>query len=52
MLDVSDETHNRTPADSIRPSSETRHATARFGRMGARGVVRRVWLRVVDIGHL
>ena len=52
MLDVSGETHNRTTADSIRPSSETMHTTARVGRMGARGEVGRVRVRVVDIGHL
>ena len=42
MLNVSDETHERTTADSVRPSSDNRHATARFGRMVARGAVRRV----------
>ena len=50
MLNVSDETHERTTADSVRPSSENRHATARFGRMVARGAVRRVRVRVVDMG--
>jgi hypothetical protein len=52
MLNVSDETHERTTADSVRPSSENRHATARFGRMVARDVIGRVWVRVVGISYL
>jgi hypothetical protein len=45
MLNVSDETHDRTTADNIRPSSENRHTTARFGRMVAGGVIGRAWDR-------
>jgi hypothetical protein len=52
MLIVSDETHDRTTADSVRPSSENRHTAARSGQMVARGVVGRVWARVMDIGYL
>jgi hypothetical protein len=52
MLIVSDETNDRTTADSIRPSSENRHTTARVGRMMARGVIGRVWVGVVDTGYL
>jgi hypothetical protein len=52
MLIVSDETHDRTTADSVRPSSENRHTTARSDQMVARGVIGRVWARVMDIGYL
>jgi hypothetical protein len=52
MLMVSDETHDRTTADSIRPGSENRHTTARSGRMVARGVIGRVWVREGGIGYL
>ena len=51
-LDVSGEIHDRTIADSAKPSSENRHTTARSGGMVARGVIGRVWARVVDIGCL
>jgi hypothetical protein len=49
---VSDDTYGRTASESIRPSSENRHTTARFGRMVARGAIGRVWVRVVDTGYL
>lgn len=48
MLMVSDETHDRTTADSVMPSAENRHTTVRF-EMVARGVIGRVWARVVDM---
>jgi hypothetical protein len=51
MSGVSDETHDKTTKDSVRPSTENRHTTARFGRM-ARGVIEGVWVRAVDIGNL
>jgi hypothetical protein len=49
MLIVSDETYDRTAAESVRPSSENRHTAARFGEM-VESVVGRVWASVVDIG--
>jgi hypothetical protein len=49
MLIVSDETHDRTAAESVRPSSENRHKPARSGEM-LESVVARVRSRVVDIG--
>ena len=61
MLIVSDETHDMTTADSVRPSSENTHTTARSGEMVATGVIGRVWARgvigrvlarVVDISYL
>jgi hypothetical protein len=44
MLNVSDETLDRTATDSIRPSSENRHTTARFGWIAVGGVIGRVWV--------
>jgi hypothetical protein len=41
MLVVSDETHDRTTADSIRPSSENRHTTVRSGQMGGESLIGR-----------
>jgi hypothetical protein len=52
MLIVSNETHDRTTADRIRPIAENRHTTARSDQMVARGVIGRVWTRVVDISDL
>jgi hypothetical protein len=52
MLIVSEETHDRTTADSVRPASENRHTTVRPGRMVARGMMGRVWARGVDICYL
>ncbi len=61
MLIVSDETHDMTTADSVRPSSENTHTTVRSGEMVAtgvigtawvRGVIGRVLARVVDISYL
>jgi hypothetical protein len=49
MLTVSDETYDRTAAESIRPSSEKQHTPARSGEM-LESVVGRVCVRVVDIG--
>ena len=48
-LIVSGETDDRTAALSVRPSSESRHTTARSGEMMER-VVGRAWTRVVGIG--
>jgi len=45
---VSEETHDRTTADSVMPSAENRHTTVRFERL-AGGVIGRVWARVVDM---
>jgi len=42
MLIVSDETHDMTTADSVRPSSENTHTTVRSGEMVATGVIGRV----------
>jgi hypothetical protein len=42
MLIVSDETYDRTAAESVRPSSENRHKPARSGEM-LKSVVARVW---------
>jgi hypothetical protein len=50
ILIVSDEAHDRTTADSVKPSSENRHTTMRSGQMVARGVIGRGRARVVDIG--
>jgi hypothetical protein len=33
MLIVSDETYDKTAAESVKPSSENRHTAARFGEM-------------------
>jgi hypothetical protein len=52
MLIVSDETHDRTTADSIRPNSENRHTTAKSSQMGGESLIGRVWARVVDTGYL
>jgi hypothetical protein len=52
MSGVSDDTHDRTTADNIRPSSENRHTTARFGRMVATGVIGRIWVKVAGIVYL
>jgi hypothetical protein len=49
MLIVSDERHDRTAAESVRPSSENKHTTARSGEM-VESVIGRVCTRVVDIG--
>jgi len=49
MLIVSDETYDRTAAESVRPSSENRHTPARSGEM-VESVVGRAWTRVADIG--
>jgi hypothetical protein len=49
MLIVSDETYDRTAAESVEPSSENRHTPARSGEM-VESVVGRAWTRVVDIG--
>jgi hypothetical protein len=49
MLIVSEETYDRTAAESIRPSSENRYTATRFGEM-VESVVGRIWARVVDIG--
>ena len=48
-LIVSDETHDRTAAEAVRPSSENSHATARSGDM-VESVIGRVWVKVLDIG--
>jgi hypothetical protein len=50
MLMVSDETHDMTTADSVRPSAENRHTTARSGQIVARGVIGRARAVAVDIG--
>jgi len=52
MLMVSDETHDRTIADRVRPSAENRDTMARSDRIVASGVIERVWVRVVDMGNL
>jgi hypothetical protein len=52
MLMVSDETHVRTIADSVRPSAENRDTMARSDRMVASGVIGRVGVNVVDMGGL
>jgi hypothetical protein len=49
MLIVSDETHDKTAAESVKPSSENRHTAARFGEM-VDSVIGRVCTRVLDIG--
>jgi hypothetical protein len=49
---VSEETHDRTIADSIRPSAENRYTTVRSGQVVARGVIGPGWVRVVDISDL
>ena len=48
-LIVSDETYDKTAAESVRPSSENRHTTARSGEM-VEIVVGRACTRVLDIG--
>jgi len=50
ILIVSDETRDRTIADSVRPSSDNRHTTVRSGQMVATGVIGRAGARAVDIG--
>jgi len=45
---VSDETYDRTAAESITPSSENRHTPAMSGEM-LENVVGRAWTRVLDI---
>ena len=52
MMPISDETHDRTAADSVRPSSDSRHTTVRSDQMGGEVLIGRVWARVVDIGYL
>src|SRR5438552_2237752 len=47
MLIVSDETHDMTTADSVRPSSENTHTTVRSGEMVATGVIGTAWARGV-----
>jgi hypothetical protein len=49
MLIVSDETYDRTAAESVRPSSENRHTTTRSGEI-VEIVVGRACTRVLDIG--
>ena len=49
MLIISDETYDKTAAESVRPSSENRHTTARFGET-VESVVGQVCTRVLDIG--
>ena len=49
MLIVSSERHDRTAAESVRPTSENRDTAAISGEM-AESVVGRVWTRVLDIG--
>jgi len=51
ILIVSDETLDRTIADSVRPSSENRHTTVRSGQMVATGVIGRAESRAVDIDN-
>jgi hypothetical protein len=51
ILIVSDETHDRTTADSVRPSIENRQRAMRSGQMVARGVIGRAGARVMDIGN-
>ena len=46
---VSDKTHDRTAAVSVRPSNENRQTTARSGET-VESVVGRACTRVVDIG--
>jgi hypothetical protein len=50
MLIVSDETYDRTAAETVRPSSENRPTTAISGEI-VRSVIGRVWTRVLDIGN-
>ena len=50
-LIVSAERHDRTAAESVRPSSEKRHTALRSVKT-VEGIVRRVWTRRVDIGAL
>ena len=47
-LIVSDETYDRTAAESVSPSSENRHTTARSGEI-VESVVELVGTRVLDI---
>jgi hypothetical protein len=48
-LNVSDETDDRTAAESIRPSSEKRHTTTNSGEL-LESLVGRGWVKVVGIG--
>jgi hypothetical protein len=50
-LIVSDETYDKTTAESVKPSSENLHTTARSGEMVA-SLVGPAWTRVLDIGDL
>ena len=50
-LIVSDETYDKTTAESVKPSSENLHTTARSGEMVA-SLVAPAWTRVLDIGDL
>jgi hypothetical protein len=49
MLIISDETYDKTAAESVRPSSENRHTTAKSGET-VESVVGQVCTRVLDIG--
>jgi hypothetical protein len=49
MLIVSSERHDRTAAESVRPSSENRHKTTRSGET-VEIVIGRACTRVLDIG--
>ena len=52
MLIVSGVTHDRTTADSARPTSENRQTTVRSGQIVATGMTGRGWTTRVDICHL
>jgi hypothetical protein len=52
MLIVSDETHGRTTADSVRPSNENKHKRIRSAQMGGEVLIERVSARVMNIAYL
>jgi hypothetical protein len=47
-LIVSDETYDKTDAESVRPTSENRQTTARSGKI-VESIVGRAWTKVMDI---
>jgi hypothetical protein len=50
ILAVSGETYERTVADSVRPSAESRHTMGRSDWLVARDGIGRVWVKIVDMG--
>jgi hypothetical protein len=49
MLIVSNDTRDRTTADSVRPSSENKHTTVKSSQMGGESLIGKVCARVIDI---